>query len=204
MRNNDIDFAKICFESKHYDKAKEIFLNNNMLYEAGLCSLLLGNIQSTKLIWDEEKTEDPAISWGFIMLDIIEKKPRAKMPGYFQTRAFLEVYINLLLLNEHYDWVDNIINAYKFFTKANGEAPKFIARVLSAWGYNTLVHEFSRFAKKVCYYDPEIHFIEAETYFSEENYTASLEALNETLRIAPKYFPAEKLKEIVLNYSVQN
>lgn len=128
---NDIDFARFCFENKHYEKAKEIFLNNNMLYEAGFCTLLSGNINSTKLIWNEIKDPGLAASWGLIILDIIEKKTHTKKPKYFQTRAFLEVYLNLLIENELYDWADNIINAYKFFTEANGEVPKFIARVLS-------------------------------------------------------------------------
>ena len=55
MKNIDIDFAKFCFENKHYDKAKEIFLNNDMLYEAGFSALLAGNLNSARLIWKEVK-----------------------------------------------------------------------------------------------------------------------------------------------------
>ena len=52
MKNdNEIEFARFCFENKHYDKAKELFLNNDMLYEAGFSSLLTGNLNSAKLIW---------------------------------------------------------------------------------------------------------------------------------------------------------
>ena len=56
MKNdNEIEFARFCFENKHYDKAKELFLNNDMLYEAGFSSLLTGNLNSAKLIWKEIK-----------------------------------------------------------------------------------------------------------------------------------------------------
>lgn len=197
MKNIDIDFAKLCFENKQYQKAKEIFLENNMFYEAGLSSLLMGNLNSTKLIWKEIKNPGFAESWGLIILDIIEKKPFTKSPKYFQTRAFLEVYLNLFLENELYDWADNIINAYKFFTKVNAEVPKFIARVLSAWGYFELTHEFADIAKKICYYDPEIHYIEAEMFFMENKYQMAKKAIEETLNIAPDYFPAKKLQRII-------
>ncbi len=34
MKNdNEIEFCKVCFENKHYDKAKELFLNNDILYK---------------------------------------------------------------------------------------------------------------------------------------------------------------------------
>jgi len=199
MKNIDIDFAKLCFENKQYQKAKEIFLENNMLYEAGLSALLMGNINSTKLIWKEIKNPGFDTSWGLIILDIIEKKAFTKTPKYFQTRAFLEVYLNLFLENELYDWADSIINAYKFFTKANAEVPKFIARVLSSFGYFELTHEFADIAKKICYYDHEIHYIEAEMYFMENKFEMAKTAISETLKIAPDYFPAKRLKEIIEN-----
>lgn len=199
MNKGDIDFAKFCFENKQYEKAKEIFLNNDMLYEAGFCALLSGNLKSSRLILNEINDPSSASEWGLIILDIIEKKPYVKKPAYFQTRAFLEVYLNLLIENEFYEWADNIINAYKFFTRANAEVPKFIARVLSAWGYFSLVHEFSTIAKRICYYDPEIHFIEAEAYLTEEKFKEAYLGAIETLKIAPGYFPAEKLKKMIEN-----
>jgi len=197
--NNEIEFAKFCFENKHYDKAKELFLNNNMLYEAGFSSLLNGNITSAKLIWKEIKDPCLATDWGLIVLDVIEHKPYTKAPKYFQTRAFLEVYINLFLENEFYDWTDEIINAYKFFTRSNNETPKFIARVLSFWGYYELVHEFCALAKRICYYDPEVHFIEAETYLIEENYKEAYDCIIEGIKIAPEYYPNKKLLEMIKN-----
>lgn len=198
MKNdNEIEFAKFCFENKHYDKAKELFLNNDMLYEAGFSSLLTGNSNSAKLIWKEIKDPCLATDWGLIILDIIEGKPYTKAPKYFQTRAFLETYINLFLENELYDWTDNIINAYKFFTRSNNEVPKFIARVLSVWGYWELVYEFSALAKRICYYDPEIHFIEAESYLIEGNYKLAYKSVIEGIKIAPNYYPNKKLLNMI-------
>lgn len=199
MKNNEIDFANFCFENKNYEKAKELFLNNDMLYEAGFSSLLAGNLTSAKLIWKEIKNPGLAASWGLIILDVIENKPYTNAPKYFQTRAFLEVYLNLFLENEHYDWADSLINAYKFFTRENNEVPKFIARVLSVFGYNELVHEFCALAKRVCYYDPEAHYIDAETYLTEGNFKNAYEAIVEGIKIAPNYYPNKKLLKIIKN-----
>ena len=197
MQNIDIDFAKFCFENKHYDKAKEIFLNNDMLYEAGFSALLAGNLNSARLIWKEVKDPCLATGWGLIILDVIENKPFTKSPGYFQTRAFYEVYLNLFIENKLYDWADNMIDAYKFFTRSNSEVPKFIARILAFWGYSSLVHEFAEISKKICYFDPEIHFIEAEMYLAEEKYNQAYDAVKETLKVSPGYFPAAKMKEMI-------
>ena len=197
MKNIDIDFAKFCFENKHYDKAKEIFLNNDMLYEAGFSALLAGNLNSARLIWKEVKDPCLATGWGLIILDVIENKPFTKSPGYFQTRAFYEVYLNLFIENKLYDWADNMIDAYKFFTRSNSEVPKFIARILAFWGYSSLVHEFAEISKKICYFDPEIHFIEAEMYIAEEKYNQAYDAVKETLKVSPGYFPAAKMKEMI-------
>ena len=197
MKNIDIDFAKFCFDNKHYDKAKEIFLNNDMLYEAGFSALLAGNLNSARLIWKEVKDPCLATGWGLIILDVIENKPFTKSPGYFQTRAFYEVYLNLFIENKLYDWADNMIDAYKFFTRSNSEVPKFIARILAFWGYSSLVHEFAEISKKICYFDPEIHFIEAEMYLAEEKYNQAYDAVKETLKVSPGYFPAAKMKEMI-------
>ncbi len=200
MKNSsEIDFARFCFENKHYNKAKELFLNNNMLYEAGFSSLLDGNINGAKLIWNEDKDSGLATGWGLIITDIIENKSHTKAPKYFQTRAFLEVYLNLFLENEYFDWADSVINAYKFFTKSNSETPKFIARVLSAFGYTELTHEFCALAKRLCYYDPEAHFIDAETYLTEEKFQAAYDAVIEGVKIAPNYYPNKKLLQMIKN-----
>lgn len=199
MRNIDIDFAKLCFENRQYDKAKEIFLNNDMLYEAGLSSLLSGNLNSAKLIWKEVKNPCPAVGWGLIILDILENKSFTSEPRYFQTRAFFEVYLNLFIENKLYDWADRIIESYKFFTHSNNEVPKFIARILSFWGYFPLAHEFAEISKKICWFDPEIHFIEAETYLAEEKYNQAYEAIKETLKAASEYYPAKKMKTMLEN-----
>lgn len=200
---NDIDFARLCFENKQYDKAKEIFLNSDMLYEAGFSALLGGNIQSARLIWTESKDPCLATDWGLIILDLLEKKPRIKAPKYFQTRAFLEVYLNLFIENELYDWADEIINAYKFFGRANSETPKFLARVLYCFGYFRMVREFSNLSKKICYFDPEIHYIEAETALVEGDFAGAKKSIYEILKFAPEYYPAKKLQKIIQNQEGQ-
>lgn len=195
----DIDFARICFENRQFDKAKEIFLNNNMLYEAGFSALLTGNIQSAGLIWKEVKDPCPGTDWGLIILDLLEKRPLVRTPKYFQTRAFLELYLNLFIENELYDWADEIINAYKFFGRANSETPKFLARVLYSFGYFKMAREFSGLSKRICYADPEIHYIEAEIALVDGDLAGAKKSVYEILKFAPEYYPAKRLKKILEN-----
>lgn len=199
MLNSEIDAAKIFFANGLYEKSKEIFLNNGMLYEAGLCSLLMRNLNSARLIWEASKDPCTGTVWGLAVLNIIEKKHFGKNPTYFQIRAFLEVYIALFIENELFDYADALINSCRSFISANSETPKFLARVLSSFGYNEMAYEFLEITFSINSCDPEAFYILAETKISESKFQEASEILKQALKITPEYYPAIKLKEQLEN-----
>ncbi len=192
--NDKIKSAVELFYNKDYLSAREIFVPNGLYYEAGLCSLLIQNLKDARKYFKLKENNCPASNFGLIILDIIENKPK-KQPKYFQVRAFLEVYINLLIENGLFLWAQKVIDEYRFFTNSNLETPKFIARVLNANNQNKAVHYFADIAKQICYYDAEIHYIDACLYLEENNIKKAKEIIDESLRFASEYYPILRLKE---------
>lgn len=192
--DNKIKSAAQLFYNKEFISAKEIFLQSSLFYEAGLCSLLVQNLKDARKYFKLKENVCPASNFGLLILDIIENKPK-KPPKYFQVRAFLEIYINLLIENGLFSWAQKVIDEYRFFTNSNLETPKFIARVLNANNQNKAVHYFANIAKQICYYDAEIHYIDATLYFEEGNIQKAKEIVNESLNFASEYYPILKLKE---------
>ena len=89
--------AKEYFNNKQYDKALEIFISENENYDAGLCCLMLNQVDRARNFWKKNHKSSRASSWGLIILDLIHlKNPKIK-PSFFQTRAYLEVYLNLFI-----------------------------------------------------------------------------------------------------------
>ena len=192
--DNKIKSAAQLFYNKEFISAKEIFFQISLFYEAGLCSLLVQNLKDARKYFKLKENVCPASNFGLLILDIIENKPK-KPPKYFQVRAFLEIYINLLIENGLFSWAQKVIDEYRFFTNSNLETPKFIARVLNANNQNKAVHYFADIAKQICYYDAEIHYIDATLYFEEGNIQKAKEIVNESLNFASEYYPILKLKE---------
>ena len=192
--DNKIKSAAQLFYNKEFISAKEIFLQSSLFYEAGLCLLLVQNLKDARKYFKLKENVCPASNFGLLILDIIENKPK-KPPKYFQVRAFLEIYINLLIENGLFSWAQKVIDEYRFFTNSNLETPKFIARVLNANNQNKAVHYFADIAKQICYYDAEIHYIDATLYFEEGNIQKAKEIVNESLNFASEYYPILKLKE---------
>ena len=188
--------AKELFYQGDYKEALKFFSANDSNYEAGLCSLLLGDEKQAKNFWTIEKTPDIATKWGLIVLNIIHLKIKER-PSFFQVRAFLEVYLNLFIENKLLKWAENLISACDILAKSNPEAYKFIARALFANGYLELSHKFLDESKKLFYNDPEAHFIDSQAYFLEKKYDKALKSINETLEIAREYYPAVEFKKII-------
>ncbi len=199
MTNDDkikLEHARKFFYARDYSSASLLFDELGCFYEKGFCTFLTGDDIEAKKIWSAIKNPCPAVFWGMDILDIIKCK-FSVYPTYFQVRAFLEVYLHLLILNEHLGWAENIISGYEIFSKANYEACKFIARVLYFHGYDELTLEFIEKSKRICYPDPEALFIEAQTYLRCNNNTKALTSLNKILEIVPEYAPALNLKKCV-------
>ena len=189
--------AKTLFYEKRYNEAFEIFKNSEMLYEAGLCKLLIGDIERAKNIWGSSESRCIATNWGLIVIDLINLKS-TKTPCYFQIRGFLEVYLNLFIENSLIEYAENLISAYEIFSRVNFESCKFIARALFAHEYWDLALEFVEKSREVCYPDPEALLIEAQCFHALKKYEKSLKSLEELLRILPDYNPAIELKNEII------
>lgn len=190
--------AYISFYSHDYKKAKDIFKNADLPYEAGLSAFMLRDLKFAEKCFRQKENICPASNFGLIILDIIEDRI-PKQPKYFQTRCFLEVYLNLLIENNLLSWAQKIIDNYELFCKTNLETPKFIARVLYANNYYKAVHSFANLAKSLCFYDAEIHYIDAVVYMDEKDYKKAKECIKDCISFAPDYYPIARLNEELIN-----
>ena len=197
-----LEDAKDYFYNKDYKTALKLFLQNQNYYGAGLCSLLLCNTKRAKIFWSINKN-CPASKWGLCILDYIQLK-KGKLPTFFQTRAQLEVYLNLLIENNLIEWAQNIVSCSDLFFRANPESYKFIARVLYANGYFKLAIAFCKKSLRYFYSDPEAFLILAQCQFLLSDLGEALDSINRTLAIAPNYYPAKLFRNIVLENIKKN
>jgi len=187
--------AKDCFYEKNYKAGLSLFIAENDFYSAGLCALLAKNTKEARNFWKKSENS-PASQWGLCVLDIIENKPK-KIPSFFQTRAFLEVYLNLFLQNNLIDWAQSLVNACEFLFQANPETYKFIGRALFANGYIDMAIQFCKKSLKIVYTDPESFLILSQCYFIKEDLGEALDLINRVSILVPDYYPAIMFKSII-------
>ena len=188
--------AKEYFYQKNYSEALKLFLENENYYAVGLCSLLLKDVQSAENYWRKKRNECPASAFGLCVLNYISLKP-SKIPSFFQTRAQLEIYLNLFIENNLIEWAENLISNCDNLSLANPETYKFIARALFANGYFKLAITFCKKSIKLCYCDPEALLILGQCNLLLGNLGEALDSVNRILDIAPEYYPALLLKDIL-------
>ncbi len=189
--------AKEYFYKKDYKSALNIFKQNNLSYESGLCYLLLKDEKNARKFWQKDKNSLGS-NWGLIVLDLINLRTQ-KLPSFFQTRAFLEVYLNLFLENELIEWSQNFVSCCEFLVQANPESYKFIARALFANGYFSLAITFCKKSLQVFYSDPEAFLILSQCQFLINDLKESLDSINKTLDIAPDYYPAMVFRKVIVD-----
>ena len=192
----DLKSAKDYFYSKEYKTALRLFLKDENYYGAGLCSLLLCNTKRAKIFWSINKN-CPASRWGLSVLSFIQLK-KSKIPAFFQTRAQLEVYLNLFIENNLIDWAQNLVSCCDILFQANPESYKFIARALYANGYFQLAVNFCKKSLRYFYSDPEAFLIMSQCQFLLADLGEALDSVNRTLAIAPTYYPAKLFRNILL------
>lgn len=197
MTNEKIKKAKQYFYQKKYQEALDIFSQDkNCFYESGLCSLLLKNEKSAFEFWNKNKKQCPACEFGLNILNFIKLKP-SKTPSFFQTRAQLEIFLNLFLENNMIDWAQNLISNCDALYQANPESYKFIARALFSNGYFDLSIYFCKKSIKLHYCDPEAFLILSQCEFLLGNLGEALDAINRINRMVSDYFPAKIFKIII-------
>jgi len=192
-----INIAKNHFYNKNYTQAKEAFEKLEEYYQTGLCCLLLKDIEGAKKYWLKNCADSKASEWGLIVLDLIELKTPKVKPSFFQTRAFLEIYINLFVENNLIEWAQNLVNMCDFLHQANPESYKFIARALFANGYLNLAITFCKKTVGLFYSDPEALLIMSQCYFLLGNLGEALDCVNKVNAIVDSYYPAILFRSIL-------
>ena len=138
------------------------------------------------------------------MLDLIElKEPKTKL-SFFQTRAQLEIYLNLFLENECIEWAQNLISSEDVLFKANPESYKFIARALFANGYLDIAISFCKKTLRCFYSDPEAFLILSQCYFLKGELGESLDCINRINAMVDNYFPAILFRKIIKEKIAKN
>ena len=188
--------AKKYFYEKNYTEALKLFIEEKNYYAIGLCNLLLGDTESAKKYWEKRKHDCPASAFGLCVLEYIKHKTN-KLPTFFQTRAQLEIYLNLFIENGLIEWAENLISCCDYLYISNPESYKFIARTLFANGYFKLAITFCKKTLKIFYSDPEALLILAQCSFLLGNLSDAFDYVNRTLDMVPEYYPAILLKDVL-------
>lgn len=188
--------AKECFYNKDYETASLLFQKEKDYYGAGLCELLLGREDKAKNFFMVNKRNCPASQFALCILRLIHLKKDVE-PTFFQTRALLEVYLNLFLETGHLEWAQNLVSCCDTFFSANPESYKFIARALFSNGYFDLAISFCKKSLRLIYFDPEALLILAQCQYLKEDLGEALDSVNKTLALEPNYYPALLFKNIL-------
>lgn len=189
--------AKEYFYNKKYKEALEIFNTIQDYYSAGLCFLLLKNEKNAKECWKKVHKTSPAAAWGLAVLDMINLRQPIKDLSFFQTRAQLEIYINLFIENGLIEWAQNIVSMCDVLYQANPESYKFIARALYSNGYFDLAITFCKKTLKLFYSDPEAFLILSQCYYLIGDLGEALDCINRVNAMVDDYYPAIVFKEIL-------
>ena len=197
MNNLTDNKAKEYFYQKKYNEARELFLEEENFYGAGLCSLLLKDTISAEKYWKKKKNDCPASKFGLCILEYINLKIPYELPTFFQTRAQLEIYLNLFIENNLLEYAENLISSCDNLYMSNPESYKFIARALFANGYCKLAVQFCKKTLNIYYCDPEAFLILAQCNFLMGDLGEALDCVNKTIDIVPEYYPALLLKDIL-------
>lgn len=195
--NNEYELnilAKSYLELKDYKSAASVFKQANQLYEYGRCHLLMGEFNAAKSIWHSIKDDSIPLLWGKSLLEFINLYV-INIPTFFQIRAFLEMDLDALLNANLINYCENIANGAHIFARNNQESYKFIGRVFVNNKYFDLAKLYLNEARKLCYIDPEIHYLLAKCHINEGNVQEAQNALKVSIDKGYGYFPARKLLE---------
>ena len=189
--------AKEYFYEKKYKEALEIFENCQELYYSGLCSLLLKDEQKAKDYFEKSCSYSPSSQWGLAVLDLIHLKRPKKRPSFFQTRAFLEIYISFFIENGLIEWAENMVSMCDTFYLSNPESYKFIARALFANGYFDLAMTFCEKSLKLFYVDPEAFLILSQCHYLKGNLGEALDCVNRINALISDYYPTILFRDVL-------
>ncbi|MBQ7286491.1 MAG: hypothetical protein IJW73_01885 [Candidatus Gastranaerophilales bacterium] len=194
--NLQTNTGKEYFYNKEYKKALEIFKKEKDYYSCGLCCLLLKKLLAARCYWKKDRSSR-ASSWGLAFLDLIQLKQPTRRVSFFSVRAYLEIYLNLLIQNNLTEWAQNVVSMCDVLYQYNPESYKFIARVLFANGYFNLSITFCKKSLELFYSDPEAFLILSQCHFLLGDLGESLDCVNRVNNMVKDYYPALLFEKIV-------
>ena len=159
--------------------------------------MLLKDKQKAKDYFEKSCSYSPSSQWGLAVLDLIHLKRPKKRPSFFQTRAFLEIYISLFIENGLIEWAENMVSMCDTFYLSNPESYKFIARALFANGYFDLAMTFCEKSLKLFYVDPEAFLILSQCHYLKGNLGEALDCVNRINALISDYYPTILFRDVL-------
>lgn len=182
------------FLSGRFKGCRAFFELNNYSVEAGYCYMILDNFKKAKEQFEKAKTDNIRGHWGLLLLQILGEKI-SMAPTYFEVRNFLEIDLDIFITYHKGDIVQQIINYADFMAFYNLECYKFIGRAFWAHNYLPAGMFFLNKAKEKLYNDPELHYLLAYIYYTNNDINNSKKEIDACLEILPQYAPAIMLKQ---------
>ena len=193
--------------TEEYEKIKENFLSGKFkgcraffeekgyYTEAGYCYIILDKFDKAKKCFEKAKDENIRAHWGLLLLQMISGKISI-IPTYFEVRSFLETDLDIFITYCKGDIVEKIIRYCDFLAVYNLECYKFIGRAFWSHGMQTPAMYFLNRAKDKLYNDPELHYLLAYIYYTEDkNIQKCRREIETCLNILPEYAPATALAQ---------
>lgn len=185
-------------ENLDLEKAKDVYLANNLYYQAGFCDFLQGNVDQAKRLW-QSSPDSEAKHWGLGLhamcrgfIDYMFYKPT-----YLGIRNHLEADLGYFIRFQQIKFVNSVISVAPELVDINPETFKFIGRAL----YNNgRIHESVNFlmeAQKILPNDPEIYYQLGRYSMSVNANDEAKTMFNHCLMLSPFYTPAkDRLSEL--------
>ena len=182
------------FLSGRLKGCRDYFESHNYPIEAGYCYMVLDNFPKAKEQFKKGEIDDIRGHWGLLLLQMIEEKI-SSAPTYFEIRNFLELDLDIFITYCKGDIVQQIIKYCDFMAFYNLECYKFIGRAF--WAHNLLkpAMYFLEKAKDHLYKDPELHYLLAYIYFTNNDIKNCKKEIAICLEILPQYAPAVMLEQ---------
>ena len=181
------------------DDCQHFFVENNCVLELAYWELLHKNPQKAAKIFETIADKDIRAHWGIFVSHLVQGEAHG-YPTYFELRNFFEIDLDLFFTYYLGNYIENIIRYADWLFTINPEVLKFIGRSFLVNGYDKYGLLFLKQAREYFFNDPEMHYLLAEYYMRENDFTNAQEAVRCCLDILPAYFPALSLqKKLKLN-----
>lgn len=177
------------FLSGRFKGCRDYFESHNYYTEAGYCYMILNNFAKAKEQFERAKVSDIRGHWGLLLLQMQEEKI-SMAPTYFEVRNFLEIDLDIFITYCKGDIVQRIIKYADYMAFYNLECYKFIGRAF--WAHNIMPAAmfFLNKAKEKLYNDPELHYLLAYIYYTNNDISNCKKEIEACLSILPQYAPA--------------